>query len=166
MRGYVISLALCVLAVPFARSQDQCKVFFDASDKLMTVAHHSYMSRAEGKGTAKVSESILVDGASYVELQGKWVKSLMNPQAMHEQELENRKNNKVSCQRVRDEAVNGEPATVFTMHAESEDTQEDATVWISKKTNLLLRQEISLGPEEHISIRYEYTNITAPKISP
>ncbi len=104
---------LCLFAVPFAYSQTECKAFFDASDQLVTVPHHSYTNRAQGKGTAKVSESIVVNGASYVKIQNKWVKGLMNPQAMHQQELENRKNSKVSCKHVRDEAVNGESARRF-----------------------------------------------------
>lgn len=165
MRCYFLSFVfLC--AVPFAHSQAECKAFFDGSDKLVTTAHHTYMNRTQGKGPAKVSESIVVNGTSYIQIQGKWVKSLMNPQAMHEQELENRKNNKVSCKHVRDEAVSGEPATVVSSHAESEDGKEDATIWISKSSGLLLRQEIDLGPENHISMRYEYANVTAPKISP
>jgi len=166
MRRYFLSFVLCMFAVPFACSQAECKAFFDASDKLMTIPHHTYVNHAEGKGTARVSESIFVNGASYVKIQSKWVKSLMNVQAMHEQELENRKNNKVSCKHVRDEAVNGEAATVVTVHSESEDGKEDATIWISKSNGLLLRQEIDLGPEDHISMRYEYTNVTAPTTSP
>ncbi len=55
------------------------------------------------------------------------------------------------------------PPAVFTLHSENEDGQEDARVWISK-SGLLLRQEINLGPEDHISIRYEYTNVTAPAL--
>jgi hypothetical protein len=49
--------------------------------------------------------------------------------------------------------------------------RSDRTSLIQAKTRLewatrLLRHEINLGPDEHISIRYEYTNITAPRISP
>ena len=166
MRCYFLSFVLCLSAVPFACSQTECKAFFDSSDKLMTISHHTYVNHAQGKGTARVSESIVVNGASYVRIQSKWVKSPMNVQAMHKQDLENRKNNKVSCKLVRDEAVNGEPATVVSVHSENEDGKEDATVWISKSRGLLLRQEIDLGPEDHISMRYEYTNVTAPTTSP
>ncbi len=85
-------------------------------------------------------------------------------QAMHDQELENRKNNKPSCQRRREEMVNGEAATVFSVHSESEDAKTDATAWISKSTGRLLRQEINLDSANHMSTRYEYSNVTAPKI--
>ena len=98
-------------------------------------------------------------------MRGKWTKSRFNQQAMHEQELENRKNNKVSCQHVRDESVNGEGAAVFSTHSESEDAKADGTAWISKSRGLLLRQEIGLEGD-HLETRYEYTNITAPKVSP
>jgi hypothetical protein len=60
------------------------------------------------KGMARTIETILVNGVSYFQVQEKWIKSRISVQAMHEQELENRKNNKVSCQHVRDESVNSE----------------------------------------------------------
>jgi outer membrane lipoprotein-sorting protein len=155
---YLIVLALCSAS---AFGQD-CKAYFDASDKLYTIPVHSYITHTVAKRNA---EMIRLNGDSYFLIQGKWTKSSFNQQAIHEQELENRKNNKVSCQHVRDESVNGEAAAVYSTHSESEDATANGTAWISKSRGLLLRQEIDLEGDR-ISSRYEYSNVTAPKVSP
>ncbi len=157
MRYLLLILGLCL--TPNLVAQD-CKAYFDASDKLLTIPVHSYFTHAGGK---RPGEMIRLNGDSYFLVQGKWTKSRFTMQEMHEQVLENRKNNKVSCQHVRDEAVNGESAAVFTTHSESEDATANSTAWISKSKGLLLREELDLEGDR-ISTRYEYTNVTAPKI--
>jgi hypothetical protein len=166
VRGYsLLSLVLVLCSASSVVAQADCKTFFESSDKLLTVPVHRYTVNSAAKGASQTSESISVNGISYVEVGGKWTKSRFSVQAMHEQELENRKNNKVSCQHVRDESVNGEAASVFVVHSESEDSKADATAWISKRSGLLLRQDNDLEGR-HISTRYEYTNVTAPTVSP
>jgi hypothetical protein len=157
MRYLLIILGLCL--TPSLVAQD-CKTYFDASDKLLTTPVHSYFAHTAGK---RPGEMIRLNGDSYFLVQGKWTKSRFSMQEMHEQVLENRKNNKVSCQHVRDESVNGESAAVFTTHSESEDATANGTAWISKNKGLLLREEIDLEGD-HLTTRYEYTNVTAPKI--
>jgi hypothetical protein len=84
-------------------------------------------------------------------------------------EQENRKNVKnASCRHVRDEIVNGEPAGVFSAHAETDDIKSDSLIWISKNKGLVLRQEEDLdagGDKSHVSARYEYSNVSAPNVS-
>jgi hypothetical protein len=68
---------------------------------------------------------------------------------------------------VRDESVNGEPATLFRMHHHDEDTTTDQQVWISKARGLPLKQDIDMdvggtSGKSHRSMRYEYTNVQAP----
>jgi hypothetical protein len=110
-------------------------------------------------------------GAIYITMKGKWEKSPMSAAAMRAQEEENWKTAKnVSCKYLRDESVNGQSAAVYSTHNENEDTKEDGQVWVSKSKGLLLRQEedveIGYGDKRHHSIRYEYTNIQAPPVSP
>ncbi len=165
-RHLFLSFALAVFAVP-ALAQADCKVFYDASDKLMNVPHRLFTTMKSPTGGEKTRESIFVDGASYIQLGGKWEKSRMTAKDLHDVELENRKTNKnISCKIMRSEVVDGEPATVYAVHSETEDVKTDATVWLSKTRGLVLRQEIDLGTEGHIALRYEYSNVTAPTISP
>jgi hypothetical protein len=165
-RHILLWFALAVFAVP-ALAQADCKVFYDSSDKLVNIPHRIFTTMKSPSGGEKTRESIFVDGASYIQLDGKWEKSKMTAKDLHDVELENRKTNKkMSCKIVRSEVVDGEAATVYMVHSETEDVESDATVWLSKTRGLVLREEINPGTEDRISVRYEFSNVTAPTISP
>jgi hypothetical protein len=73
---------------------------------------------------------------------------------------------------LRDEAVNGETAAVYSIHSENADQKSDGQVWISKTNGLILRKEFDIdlsdmGPygeaqRDHYSVRYEHTNVRPP----
>ncbi len=163
-----------LLIPPAARAQSDCKPLYDASDKLLTGPSHGYQTETDpARPGSDVTnhEIIYTGGAIYVMTKGKWKKSPMSAAAVHAQEEENKKTAKnVSCKHLRDESVNGESAAVYSGHSETEDTKADTQTWISKSKGLLLRQEedvdIGGGDKRHISIRYEYTNVRAPAVSP
>jgi cytochrome c556 len=172
---YVAALGLLLLlwGMPrVARAQNECKAAFEANDKLLTTPHHGFITRSAVSKADKpeLMENIFVGGVYYVQIRGKWVKSPMTAEQMKQQQEENRKNAKnVSCKHVRDEPVNGEAAAVYKVHSETEDTKADAQIWISNSKGLILRQEEDLdlgGDKMHVVTRFEYGNITAPKVSP
>jgi hypothetical protein len=69
---------------------------------------------------------------------------------------------------LRDEAVNGEAAEVYSAHGENEGITSDSLVWISKSKNQILREEEDIdesGTKFHESVRYEYTHVAAPPVS-
>jgi hypothetical protein len=68
-----------------------CKPVFDASDKLLTVPNHSYMTRTASGGKTSVSETISIDGARYAMVGGKWSKSPRTLADAKAQEEENKK---------------------------------------------------------------------------
>jgi hypothetical protein len=73
---------------------------------------------------------------------------------------------------LRDEAVNGEAAAVYSIHSENADQKSDGQVWISKTNGLILRKEFDIdlsdmGPHgeaqrDHYSVRCEHTNVRPP----
>ncbi|MBZ5643394.1 MAG: hypothetical protein LAO19_11585 [Acidobacteriia bacterium] len=155
-------------AVPAVRAQDVCKNVLDAGERLTTTPHHGYMTRVRGN-KQELLEDISVDGAIYIQINGKWRKSPLTVQDRLKQQQENRASAKnTSCRHVRDEAVNGEPADVYSVHAENEGITSDSMVWISKSKNQILRQEEDIDETDtkfHESVRYEYTNVAAPPVS-
>jgi hypothetical protein len=171
---YLRVIALILLAcryAPFASAQDICGTVFDVGDKVTATPHHLYVtSTAPPNGGTRTSEAIFVDGAIYSQTGGKWRKSATTVQQTQKQEQENRKNVKnASCRHVRDEIPNGEPAGVFSAHLETDYTKSDSLIWISKNKGLVLRQEDDLdigGDKSHVSVRYEYSNVSAPNVSP
>ena len=63
--------------------------------------------------------------------------------------------------------MNGETATVYSMHREYDEVKEDGQMWVSTSAGLLLRAEEDVDnrgnkKREHQSTRFEYGNIRPP----
>jgi hypothetical protein len=146
---------------------DDCQTMFDAGTKLLTVPAHSYITET-ASGKSRTSEAIYFNGAIYINLKGKWIRSKATTQDMLKQEQENIRNAKTTCHHVRDESVNGEAAALYMAHSENEEVKSDAQTWVSKSKRLPLRTEEDLdtgdGDKRHMSIRYEYGNIQPPAV--
>jgi hypothetical protein len=147
-----------------------CKPVLDALAKQMATSYHSYMTMPSALpgGKPRQGELIAVGGQHYVLVDGQWHKSPMDQAAMAKQEQENIQNAKaLSCHRLRDESVGGVAAVVYAEHSENEDTKGDGQVWVATATGLILRVETDMsttdgGGKDHMSTRYEYTNVHVP----
>ena len=66
-----------------------------------------------------------------------------------------------TCAYLRDEAVDGEAAAVYSDNFTGKAAKTEGQIWISKKTGLVLRQEVDvdLGAKGkgHQSIRFDYS---------
>jgi len=148
-----------------------CQVLWDASQKSFTMPFHFYFVHTGPDGKTRAMESIYVDGAVYSLVRGKWFRmpaSSEDTKGLMEEDWKNTKN--VSCHVVRDENVNGESATVYSVHSETERGIHDSQDWISKVKGVLLReesdaQESGKNGKSHASLRLEYNNVQAPKVS-
>jgi hypothetical protein len=167
------ALRMVLLAVSIAATahsaDETCKVLFDADRKMLVTAHHSYSTRlSPDQKQSKADEAIYtggLNGAVYILVSGKWQRSGMGPEAVLKQKEENIRNTKASCRYVRDEAVNGEAAAMYSIHTESEGDKSDGSVWIGKSRGMPVREEIDMGvsPDKmHMVVRYDYTNVRAP----
>jgi hypothetical protein len=146
---------------------DDCQPMFDAGIKFLTVPAHSYTTET-ANGKTRTSEAIHINGAIYINLKDKWIRSKATTQDMLKQEQENIRDSKTTCRHVREESVNGEAAALYMAHSENDDVKSDAQTWISKSKGLPLRtgEDIDTGggDKRHMSIRYEYGNIQAPAV--
>ena len=171
-RNYVFTLSVLSLLVigqaVTARAADSCQPVFDALQKLVTIPSHSYTTSTAAKGgTPRTAETIMVQGKKYIRANGKWMDARVTPQEVLEQEKENEKNGKSSCQFVRRDSVNGESASLYHLQRETEDFKEDSQIWISTARGLPLREEqdIEMGGslgKRHNSAHFEYTNVQSP----
>lgn len=172
-RFALIAASLAALAPHAVRAQKDvasCKPVFDALAKQMATSYHSYltMPSALPGGKPRQDELIAVGGQHYILIEGQWKKSPMDQAAMAKQEQENIQNAKaLSCHRLRSESVDGVPAVVYAEHSENEDTKTDGQVWVAATTGLILRTETDMGTTDggrpdHMSSRYDYTNVQAP----
>lgn len=170
LRNYVFNF--CILSslmigrAATAHASDSCQPVFDALKTLITTASHSYSTGVvNGKSTS--TETIYVQGKTYMFARGKWMVNPATPAEVLTQELENEKQGKSTCQFARSEFINGEAAAVYSLRRETETRKEDGQIWISKATGRALREEVdvdyggSLG-KSHLSARYEYSNVKPP----
>jgi len=144
-----------------------CPAVREAFENLFATPYHLYSSSG---GKADKGEVISAGGRLYVLYNGKWQPGQMTLEEMQRREQETMKNAKnVSCQAVRDETVNGESATLYSVHEETARSKNDCQIWISKRSGHVLRTEIDMHLNQgnslsHISSRYDYNNVQAPKL--
>ena len=163
------SLSILVLGAAPAPAQTlspECQAMLDAGVKQFSQPSHAFMTMT-GMGPAGTqSEMINVDGVTYAMVNGTWMKSPVSVAQLIEQgkaQIASAKSH--TCQKAADEMVDGVAASVYTSHTETATGATDSRVWIATATGLPLKSEIDMtmgARKTHTSVRYEYTNVTAP----
>ena len=171
-RNYVFTLSVPLLLVmgqaSIARAADTCQPVFDAIQKLVTTPTHTFTtSTAEKGGTPQMAETIMLQNKKYIRANGRWIDTRITTQEILEQEKENEKNGKASCELLRRESVSGESASVYHLQRETDNFKEESQVWISTARGVPLREEqdIEMGGsigKRHNSAHFEYRNIQPP----
>ena len=163
----VLSLLVMVQPVP-ARAADACRPVFDALMKAATTPSHSDTTHtAVNGGKAEEAETIFANGQKYIRARGKWMGLPVTSQEVLEQEKEKEEKGKSTCQLLRSESVNGEAATVYSLHREYDEVTEDGQMWASKGSGLPLRVEEDVDNRgnkvmDHRSTHFEYGNVRPP----
>ncbi len=169
-----LSLALVAPFAAAAAPDPSCDPMSQAITKMLRTPNHQYMSQNSANeglmngGKLRTSESISTEDTSYVKIQDQWRKVPFSRQDMLKQEEESHQNSKETCQFLRDDSSEGDPASVYGAHSEAEGGKSDVQIWISKASGLPLREEIDLdlGSEarkSHSSVRFDYAHVEAPK---
>jgi hypothetical protein len=171
---FIFTLGVLLLGTAPVTAQSNCPPLLDAMKKIFSTPTHLYMTLTTGSSDGakpKTAESIYTPDTIYVMLNGKWSRSTMTPRDMAELQQKNLQRGTMSCQHLRDELVDGQPAAVYNTHAENPDSKSDGQIWVSKTKGLLLRQEIDINTNPqgkpakmHQSVRYEYKNVQAPSL--
>jgi len=169
----VLRLLTCLAVIAIGQTsstlhaQETCGAVFDALTKVVTTPNHSYSTRTTN-GKPLISERIYTQGKAFIRINGKWTTIREDTTELLQQEADNRKHGTATCRAVREESVDGQRATVYSLHSKTEYATEDAQMWIAKGTGLPLREEMdvdvgagNLG-KSHLSTRYEYGNIQPP----
>ncbi len=170
----LLIVTFCLTLVPASvRAQAipaACRPLIDAEEKQIMTPSHVYETSAADTpgGKATTQETISTGGFMYLFVDGHWTRSPMRAQELLAQLKQNLATTKVySCRHVGDESVGGVAAAVYTAHSESDVIIADTRTWIAKGTGLPLRSEEDVqfpgSPgKEHMSLRYEYTNVKPP----
>jgi hypothetical protein len=163
-----LALALLVAAPAAAQTiPAECQPLMAAGDKQFTVPSHAYIT-SKGLGpTPMQSETININGVTYVMVHDRWMKSPMTSEQIAQQSKEKARTAKVfTCKQLPDEAVGGVPANVYTSHNESATGTTDSQIWIAKASGMALKSEVDIigtsGHKSHMSVRFEYDNVKMP----
>lgn len=163
---FILGASSLGLTAQAQRDVAGCKTAMDAGLKTASTPHHGYTTTTLG-GKSQASEAIAVNDKNYVLVQGRWRVSPMTVVDLAKQEKQNIDSAKVyTCRAVRDEAVNGQSATVYHVRTETDIIKSEGDVWIAKSAGLVVRVEEDIdegdGMKMHVSTRYDYSNVKAP----
>jgi hypothetical protein len=150
-----------------AAEDTTCKLVIDAMAKAVLTPNHQYMTlKLDALNGGKPQDSEIIDTgkATYIRHDGKWKPSI-SPQSMLDQMNENRKNAKTTCHFVRDEAIDGSNASLYTVHEDSPDGgAADSKIWLAKANALPIH--VSLDMEGmHSESRYVYGAVSVPSLN-
>jgi len=168
---FCLPIAALLAAAPPVKAASSCDPVIAASMKVLQVPSHLYMAQTAvfTGGKAKNAESIYLNGVNYTKLDHGWLKSPVSTKELAEMRKESDQNIG-TCSVVRDEAVGGEPATLYKVHRQTPDDTVDTQIWVSKLRGLPLKQidDMDVGGargKSHTEVRYEYSNVTAPAVT-
>jgi hypothetical protein len=147
----------------------ECQPVLAAGEKQFSVPSHAAMTTT-GMGPAPMnSEVINIDGATYVKVMDRWMKSPMSGEQLAKQARDKMTSGKTSCKQLPDESVGGVAANVYTSHTDTEHGATESQVWVAKSTGLPLKTEIDMatagGKKSHVSVKYDYENVKAPDVN-
>ncbi len=167
----VLPITLLLFAASSAVAADAtCKVLADANLKVYSIPTHIYSTEEAvyTHGKVRASERVYLNNHTYVMIAGKWTLAGDTPKQMADTHKDTaREYPNATCRMVRDESVDGQTATLYSVHEEIEGAKVDSQFWISKSrgTPLKMDSQTDLGGARgkvHRTMRYEYTNVMAP----
>jgi hypothetical protein len=155
-------VAVSSAMAPVHADDASCKPVIDA---LMAQAKASYRSSIKADGRDG-GEEIYTTAAIYRGHGGHWTKIPATPQ----DRVEANKTVGASashCRQVRVETVDGQPATVYSAHLQTQApaSTTEMQMWIGKTNGLPLKVESDVemsGRKTHVSKQYAYGNVQAP----
>ena len=139
-----------------------------AFENVVTTPGHSYTTETSSQRGTKQTESISLDGKIYILSNSRWIVSPVTARDMLNELRRSGKHATLACKMLGEEKVEDRTATVYATTSQTGDSQNASKLWIDKVSGLLLRQEQDLtggGQTVHLSIRYEYGNVKAPKLA-
>ncbi len=169
-RFFLPVAALLAVAIP-VRAASVCDPVIAATMKVLQVPSHLYMTQTAGfsGGKTKNAETIYLSRVTYVKVDRDWRKSPVSTKDLADMKKDS--DQKVgTCTVVGNEAVGGEPATLYKVHNQTPEDTVDTQIWVSKLRGLPLKQinDMDVGGargKSHTEIRYEYSNVIAPAVT-
>jgi len=149
---------------PAARADD-CALAFAATIAQAKVPHAvTHVTAPAGKPPERV-EMIFTGDKIYTQTNGAWHSMAFPAQSQIDMATASQKRAETqphTCAKLGSEPINGEAASLLTMHAEVGGKVTDGRLWLSDRTGLPLKSEIHLSDGLVVTDEFRYGNIVAP----
>ena len=165
----VLGTALGVLGWEARADDAACQAVLDAVIKQATVPVHQKISieSAAAPGKALQSEMIRTGDTLYMQVRGQWTSRPYDGQKAASDARQAMQKAEHSCTRVRSEALDGQPADLYSVEAKTASGGTNSQIWISSASGLPLRQHTVMLEQDSAKaqhdVRFDYTDVRAPQ---
>ncbi|MFO1142878.1 MAG: hypothetical protein U1E59_10875 [Amaricoccus sp.] len=165
------SLVLAGLAAGIPAFAD-CGVPLAAAVKMYTVPYRMHsvtrggVAAALAGGKPVEAEMVATPDKMYIEVKGHW-RAIERPKPDEDDNVAAMKAGKVSCTKLRDEAVDGVPASVWQVDQKDDEDVKQQIVWIGDDSGLMLKGEFETdvggdAGKSTTTIELSYSDATPP----
>lgn len=167
------SLVLASLAAGVPAFAGDCDVPLAAAIKMFTVPYRMHSVTTGGAAAALAggkpvqADMIATPDKMYIEVKGHW-HAIERPKPDEDDNVAAMKAGKVSCSKLRDEAVDGVAASVWQVDQKDDEDLKQQTVWIADDSGLILKGEFQMdvgggdAGKSTTTIELSYTDVTPP----
>ena len=163
-----LSAMLGVFSRGAAAADEACQAVLDAVIKQATVPVHQKVSieSAAAPGKPLQSEMIRTGDTLYMQIRGQWTSRPYDGQKAAADARQAMQKAEHGCIGVRSEAVDGQPAELYSVRSKTASGGTESQIWISPTTGLPLRQhtvmlENGAAKARHV-VLFDYANVRAP----
>jgi hypothetical protein len=161
----LVGLAGGVLSTASSAWADDCALATDAAIAQAKVPHaDTHVTTESGKPPASI-EMIITGDKAYTQINGAWKSMAFSSQ--EQIDIINAAKARAAqkprgCQKQGGQTVDGQAASLLTMHADDNGKVSDARIWIADATGLPLKSEAHLANGTVIVDTFRYDNIQPP----
>jgi hypothetical protein len=156
----LMGLALMGWAAP--AYADDCSTILNAVLAVSKTPYSATIANSGPQGAAGTDQVIFTGSMMYLQSRGTWHALPMTGKEIADEAIEKSKTTKQTCQRMGDESVGGEAATIFSSYSETEAGKVDSRIWISKSRGLALKTEVHLPALMMMVETFKYGSVQPP----
>ena len=158
----VFGLACGLIAASFGAKADDCDAVKSA-DFAQAKLPYAGTTITTIPGTPALRSEVVFTGTKmYFQIGTEWHSTPYTAQQTIDKVTDMWKQAVRTCHKAGNEAVNGEPVTVFAVHTEFQGAPSDSRVWVSNRSGLALKSEAQMQGGMTAILTYRYDNIQAP----
>jgi hypothetical protein len=146
-----------------------CQTVLDAIIKQAAVPVHQKISieSAAAPGKPLQSETIRTGDTLYMQIRGQWTSRPYDSQKAASDARAAMQKAEHSCERVKSEAVENQPAELYSVQSKTASGGTESQIWISHASGLPLRQHTVMleqgNAKSQHDVRFDYANVAAPQ---